>query len=83
MKPIKNENTNDVLLPPEGSEDIIPLPIARIVFSDGTQAVESCWELTEDEIQEIIKTKRIYFLSISRTHPPIWIGTKSHIVRNN
>ena len=79
MRPIKTKNTNAVLKAPPDSANVIDLPITRIRYEDGTQAVESCWELTEEEIKKITETKRIYFICVSVTHPPILLSVESEV----
>lgn len=78
MKPITTEHTNSVLKVPEGQEkEVMDLPITRLKFGDGTRAVESCWELSKEELEEVKKTGRIHFTCIGNTHPPILLTTKS------
>jgi hypothetical protein len=69
MKAIKTESTNTVLL--GNSENVFDLPVTGVDFEDGTVGVESCWELNKEEIEEVIKTGRVYLLCLSNTHPPI------------
>lgn len=79
MKPVKTKNTNSILRAPEGSEDVVDLPITRLKYEDGSNAVESCWELSEDELQKIIETKKVYFVCTGVTHPPILLSSKSQL----
>lgn len=79
MKPVKTKNTNSILKAPKDSENVIDLPITRLKYNDGQNAVESCWELSEDELQKIIETKKIYFVCMGVTHPPILLSTESQI----
>ncbi len=79
MKPVKELYYNDVLKAPKDSENVDDLPIARIKFNDGQQAVESCWELTDEELQEVLKSKKVYFTCMGKTHPPIILSTKTLI----
>lgn len=75
MKAIKTEQTNSILK--GNGVDVDDLPVTVVQFPDEMIGVESCWELDESEIEEVIKTKRIFFLCLSRTHPPILLSTKS------
>lgn len=78
MKAIVTEHTNSVLMAPENQRDeVADLPIARVQFQDGTRAVESCWELSKEEIEEVKRTGRIYFVCMGDTHPPIVLRDKS------
>lgn len=71
---VKWNGANGALGPPEGtSEDQCrTLP----VFNNGACSV-SCWELDDDEIREIVRTRRI-FLSVwfGPTQPPVFIGSE-------
>ena len=42
MKAIRTDKSNDTLKAPPDSENVYDLPITRIVFEDGVNAVESC-----------------------------------------
>jgi hypothetical protein len=78
MKPVKNKFTTFILKAPKGKEnEVFDLPIARFKDSNNLDLVESCWELSEKEIQTIIKTKKIFFACWGVTHPPILLQTKS------
>lgn len=79
MKPIKTENTNSILLAPEGSKDVINLPITKLVYENGTRAVESCWQLSDEELELVKNTGKIYFLCMGETHPPILLSAKSQL----
>ncbi len=46
------------------------------VFKDGQNCI-SCWEPTDAEIEDIIKTRRIYILLLSGpTQPPMAVSTR-------
>jgi len=58
---VEFDGANGRLGAPQGDEDrVYPLP----VFRNGAVVV-SCWELTEAEVEEIVKTKRIYLSLLS------------------
>lgn len=79
MKPIIDKNTNSVLKAPKGNDDVSDLPITRIEYPDGLKAVESCWELSEEELKTIMDTKKIYFVCMGITHPPILLSVESQV----
>lgn len=35
----------------------------------------SCWELTDDEVVDILKTKKVYLTCFGTKHPPVAIST--------
>ncbi|MBS5934937.1 MAG: hypothetical protein KIC94_18900 [Clostridiales bacterium] len=78
MKPIKTEYSNLILKAPKGQEDsVICLPVTRLSLEDGTHVVESCWQLSKEELEEVQKTGKIYFACMGDTHPPILLSSKS------
>lgn len=79
MKPVKTKNTNSVLRAPNGSNNVDDLPITKLKYEDGSNAVESCWELSEEELKKIIETKKVYFVCMGVTHPPILLSIKSQV----
>lgn len=77
MKAIKTSTTNGVL---KGyGDNVFDLPVTNLTYSDGVHAVESCWELSAEEIEEVKRTGRIYFTCLGRTHPPIMLDTHSAV----
>lgn len=79
MKPIKFSEANMKFTAPPGREqEVDDLP----VFSDGNQII-SCWELTDEELIEVIKTKKVYLGVMGNTTPPIMLMGKSPFVINN
>ncbi|MZK53667.1 hypothetical protein [Clostridium beijerinckii] len=77
MKPVKTENSNAVL---KGYENVEDLPITRLQYEDGTHAVESCWELSKEELEKVKETGKVFFVCIGDTHPPVLLSAKSHRV---
>lgn len=78
MKPVSTNSTNSVLKGPEGS-GVIDLPITRLKGPNGEPIVESCWEISEAELKEVVSSKKIYFMCLGTTHPPILISTSSAV----
>ena len=70
--PVDFEESNAVLTKPEDmtEEECGDLPICRV--QDGR--IISCWELTDDELMEILQTKRVW-LSVwsGATQPPVCV----------
>lgn len=80
MKPVKSKDTNSILKAPKGQEDsVMDLPITRLEYKDGSCAVESCWELSNEELAIIKETGKIYFVCMGATHPPILLSAKSQL----
>lgn len=74
MKPIETSTTNCIL---KGtSPDVVDLPVTRFELSNGVPAVQSCWELSEEELKEVVKNGRVYFAIYGTTHPPICMSTQ-------
>ena len=68
---------NKVLGPPQGMDEsqVSRLPI----FTNGVTCV-SCWEPSEEELAEIVRTKKI-FVSVffGQSMPPIFVGSESEV----
>ena len=73
MKPIKRKTTNTIFKRP----DCFDLPGTRYKYSDETPAIETCWELSEEELKKIIKTKKIYIQQEGETLPPMAVSVNS------
>lgn len=66
----------------ENQEGVLPLPVLR----DQEGQVVSCWELSEEELQEIIRTKKLWVCVHTYNAPlqPIAVfGKKSDIIVTN
>jgi len=58
--PLAFKEANVVFYPPAGMEDeVLPLHVRRC---DG--ALVSCWQLTAEEIEEVIRTRGVVWLSV-------------------
>jgi len=58
---------------PEGAENVGTLH----TFTNGHCSV-SCWEFTDDELAEIVSSRRLYISVLSgRTQPPIFAAPES------
>lgn len=68
-KGIDFPEANGVFKAPKGDEDrISELP----VFTNGKYIV-SCWELSYEEIEEVIKTRKVYLGILGQGMPPVII----------
>ncbi len=77
MIPVAFKHHNRVLgKPPDMTDDqCIPLPI----FTDGKACV-SCWDLTDEEIADIVKMRQIWLVIHSGcTQPPVLPTTRCPI----
>jgi hypothetical protein len=77
MKPIKTETSNRTYV----AEGCQPLPATAIQFTDGKVVVEACLELSELDIKEISKSKRIYISFVGETVIPFMLHTKSNALK--
>ena len=76
MKPVRTETTNAVYTL-EGCQD---LPVTRYRNVDNHEdGVESCWELTPDEIKQVQETGKIYLYIQGNVVPPVLLTTESCI----
>lgn len=76
MRPVKFEEANVVMKAPPGEEEnVFDMP----AFRDKGNIV-SCWELTDEEVEEIVKTKRIYAL-MKGIQPPMLLQIDTPFVQ--
>lgn len=70
--------SNDYLSPPEGMtlEECSVLSIARAEVR-GFPVILSCWKLEQDELDEVVRTKRVWLMSLGSSMSPIIVmGTR-------
>jgi hypothetical protein len=73
MKPVKTKLTNTIFKRP----DCFDLPGTKYKYDDGTPAIETCWELSDEELEKVIKTKKIYVQQEGETLPPMALSVNS------
>lgn len=73
--PVAFEGHNRTLGAPDGAENVSALPI----FGNGVCCV-SAWELTDEELAEITKSRRV-FLSVfyGNSQPPVYVGSETTV----
>lgn len=73
MIPASFPESNDFLGKPSDmtDEQCAPLSILRSKTEDNVPYIISCWKLTEEELNEIIKTKRVWLLVAGHSMPPV------------
>ena len=76
MTPIRTDYSN-VTYTAEGCFD---LPATIADRQDGSQEVETVWELSDEEIEQVITDRRIYLYIMGRQVPPVFLSTKSEII---
>lgn len=76
MVPVRTEYSN-ITYKAEGCND---LPATIVKDPDGTEGVETVWELTDEELEQINKDRRVYLYVTGRQVPPLLMATKSEIV---
>lgn len=55
-------------------EDCAALSVLRLVDENGQSMVISCWKLSQEELDEINKTGRVWLGVLGVTMPPAFIG---------
>jgi hypothetical protein len=70
------DEDNDVLHPPNGisPDEVIPLSVFRGRNAHGIPVVISCWKFTEDELKEMLKTKRVWLIVAGETMSPVFVS---------
>ena len=74
MRPVKAEYSN-ITYTAEGCFD---LPAALCKNDDGTIDVETIWELSDAELEQVKKNRRIYLYIKGRQVPPVMLSTESY-----
>ena len=75
MIPVKTKHSNLTLVA-EGCGD---LPATLVINSAGQEELETCWELSDDDLKHIIENRKIYLYTMGRTVPPMLITSESLI----
>lgn len=75
MNPVITKNTN-ITFTAEGCED---LPATVMQYGDGAQAIETCWELSPEDLAEVNRTGKVYLRVIGAGQPPVCLATKSDL----
>lgn len=79
MTPVKTEYSNINYIA-EGCGD---LPATLCKTSDGTIEAETVWELSEEELAQVIKDRRVYLYVYGGHVPPVALFTKSQIIHTD
>jgi hypothetical protein len=79
MTPIRTDYSN-VTYTAEGCFD---LPATIASWHDGSQEVETVWELTDEELEQINKDRRVYLYIMGRQMPPVFLSAKSELTLQN
>lgn len=76
--PTSFAESNAFLDAPKGMDDLVqPLSAAIVKDETGVPQFISCWKFTQEELDEVKRTKRIWLGVVGEVHPPVWVmGTK-------
>lgn len=76
MKKTQHPTNNAVLGAPQGMsiDECEALPITRIKYADGVNAVASFWTPTPAELQLLNNGKPVRLIVLGNTHPPLSMG---------
>lgn len=53
-----------------------PLPAVLITYADGVQGVVTAWELTAEEVADVVKSGRLWLEVRGITQPPVRLTTQ-------
>lgn len=72
MFPASFDESNCVLSRPPQMDDeqCAPLSVCRTADTDGQPVVVSCWKCTQEELEEINRTGRVWLMLWGETMPP-------------
>ncbi len=75
MFPTAFEESNAVLDAPESCPvPVGPIAVCRLVNQYGVPMVVTCWKLTQGDLDEIIRTKRVWLGAMGLSMPPVWLS---------
>ena len=79
MNPVKFEQANVLMERPPHltAEQCADLPVCITKNTDNLPVVISCWQITEAELKQLKKTRRLYLGVMGVTMPPVFIDTES------
>jgi hypothetical protein len=70
-----DESTGCLSRPPGMTADQCdPLAVAHVLIDGTTPAVVSCWKVTADELQELVRTGRVWLFVVGQTMPPVMLS---------
>lgn len=75
-EPVPFQGANHNLLPPSGDNDCMELPVYKGKSPRGETFYISCWKLTKPELEELLKTGKVYVFVYGGGHPPIAISAE-------
>jgi hypothetical protein len=76
MHPIPFYENERVIAPPEGKHtEWGGLRVADITYSDGSRSVVSCWEFSEEDLRQVMKTGRVFVCVAGTTSQPLYLST--------
>lgn len=76
MNPIRTDYSN-ITYVAEGCNDL-PATLTKNPF--GQDEVETCWELTDEEVEQVMKDKRVFLHIMGRSVPPLYMTTESDVI---
>ena len=60
----------------KGGEGVNDLDVALIQHPCGTRVIVSCWQLTKPEIDEIVRTGKVWLYIMGQSMPPVCISSE-------
>ncbi len=79
MHPKEFKESNFRFTKPAGTTDdqVKPLPVHRGTTTDNKPVIVSCWELSDEELEELARTKKLWLLIYGNGMSPVSIQTES------
>ena len=79
MTPIRTEYSNATYT----ADGCFDLPATIASRQDGSREVETVWELTDEELEQINKDRRVYLYIMGRQMPPVFLSVRSELTAQN
>jgi hypothetical protein len=73
--PASFPESNEYLSRPAGLENAVdPLSVACVSVGEGVEAIISCWKFSQEELDEVNRTGRVWLGVLGLDHPPVFVA---------
>ncbi len=85
MTPISFPEQNCVFTKPESMTDdeCSSLPVFKGQWPDGSPCIVSVWQLSDEELQQVVETKQVYLSIYGHGMPPVSLFTENPFSQSN
>ena len=74
MQPVRTEYSNITYV----ADGCLDLPATICQRPEGKEVIETVWELSDEELEQVMKDRRIYLYIMGRQVPPVLLSAESY-----